>query len=152
MCIRDRYMGNKNSYQRQAQNANNILRRVSDDLSSVTTASPSTVYKSPATMWPEVKQIHEGLMPCILSGSGNMFGSFCLDSSKDEKEQDNLQGEVSSMRSGPLTIVERREKIIKYKLKIMKWKLSHPLKRSFPGRSRAAKNKRRSKGRFVKST
>jgi len=44
----------------------------------------------------------------------------------------------------------RIQKILEYKQKIMKWRIKHPIIRSFGGRSDIANVKPRIKGKFVK--
>lgn len=44
---------------------------------------------------------------------------------------------------------ERINKILKYKGKIRKWRVSHPVRRGFKGRSQVAGQKPRIKGKFV---
>lgn len=50
---------------------------------------------------------------------------------------------------GIYTREERMEKILRYKKKIMKWRLAHPPNRNFLGRSFVAGSKPRIKGKFV---
>jgi len=67
-----------------------------------------------------------------------------------EQEEEEEQVEMESYRQrGVYSKEERRQKILKYKNKIAKWRNSHPVKRAFSGRSNVAGKKPRIKGKFV---
>ena len=53
---------------------------------------------------------------------------------------------------GKYTVAERRLKIRKYKEKLVKWRLGHPLSRKFDGRKKIAFAKYRRNGRFAKKS
>jgi hypothetical protein len=57
---------------------------------------------------------------------------------------------ASKSTLGTYTLDERISKILKYKKKIVKWRLAHPPNRNFSGRSAVAGSKPRIKGKFVK--
>lgn len=54
-------------------------------------------------------------------------------------------------RVGIYTKVERQRKIRKYKEKLKRWRVLHPLSRKFDGRRRVAFSKTRNNGRFAKA-
>jgi len=62
-------------------------------------------------------------------------------------EEDDMQMEYR--QRGVYSKEERRQKILKYKNKIAKWRSKHPVKRVFKGRSNVAGQKPRIKGKFV---
>jgi len=62
-------------------------------------------------------------------------------------EEDDMQ--IEYRQRGVYSKEERRQKILKYKNKIAKWRSKHPVKRVFKGRSNVAGQKPRIKGKFV---
>ena len=64
-------------------------------------------------------------------------------------DEDGMQIETSYRQRGVYSKEERRQKILKYKNKIAKWRSKHPVKRVFNGRSNVAGTKPRIKGKFV---
>ncbi len=65
------------------------------------------------------------------------------------QEEEEMEMEMSYRQRGVYSKEERRQKILKYKNKIAKWRNSHPVKRAFSGRSNVAGKKPRIKGKFV---
>lgn len=65
---------------------------------------------------------------------------------REEDFGDDLTGKNTP---GTYARDERMLRILKYKKKIMKWRIRHPLNRNFSGRSAVAGNKPRIKGKFV---
>lgn len=58
----------------------------------------------------------------------------------------------SKRRIGGYTVKERRERIARYKNKLIRWRQAHPVSKKFSGRSKVAASKPRVNGRFVKKT
>lgn len=67
---------------------------------------------------------------------------------EDGSEERNDRGTSKSV-PGIYSRAERMLKILRYKKKIVKWRLNHPLTRNFSGRSQVAGSKPRIKGKFV---
>jgi DNA mismatch repair ATPase MutL len=76
------------------------------------------------------------------------IGSDCSITSQSGQE---VHQEVER-KIGGYTLSERREKILKYKLKLQKWRRRHPVSKKFQGRSKVASTKPRINGRFVKKS
>ena len=69
------------------------------------------------------------------------------------EEEDSMQPFRYGFKSVPgvYSKEERAERILRYKKKIVKWRVAHPVSRAFSGRSFVAGSKPRIKGKFVSS-
>ena len=67
----------------------------------------------------------------------------------EENDDENIESPCNRAVPGTYTREERMERILRYKKKIMKWRIAHPLNRNFLGRSFVAGYKPRIKGKFV---
>lgn len=64
--------------------------------------------------------------------------------------ENELRRGTSKSVPGIYSLEERAMRILRYKKKIIKWRIAHPPNRNFSGRSTVAGSKPRIKGKFVK--